>query len=87
MTHATHAHDGCRKLFARLSEYVDGELDEITCLEIEHHVRECIPCEACLETLKRTVALCREQVLVPVPECFSMRLKEILRSKAREEAD
>ena len=59
------------------------ELDDVTCREIQHHVRECIPCEACFNTLKRTVEFCREAESVPVPESFSLRLKEIVQSLAR----
>ena len=72
-------------MFERLSEYLDGELDDVTCREIQHHVRECIPCEVCFNTLKRTVELCREAESVPVPESFSLRLKEIVQSLARGE--
>ena len=80
MTHAAHSNEDCRKMFAKLSEYLDGELDQATCREIQHHVRECVACEACFNTLKRTVELCREAESVPVPESFSLRLKEIVQS-------
>ena len=83
MTHASHNREDCRQMFAMLSEFLDGELDEISCREIEGHVRQCIPCEACFSTLKRTVELCRETGSVPVPESLSLRLKEIVLSLSR----
>jgi anti-sigma factor RsiW len=72
-------------MFERLSEYLDGELDAVSCSEIERHVRECIPCEACFKTLERTVALCRESEALPLPESFAHRLKVVVRSMARGE--
>jgi anti-sigma factor RsiW len=83
MTRATHSHESCRRMFERLSEYLDGELDEAACSEIQKHVRECVPCDACLETLKRTVALCRESEVLPVPETLPLRLKAVVRRMAR----
>jgi hypothetical protein len=49
-----HDHDrrDCLAMFAKLSEYIDNELDELTRKEIEDHARECIPFKACLETLR-----------------------------------
>ena len=85
MTHASHSHEDCRRMFQRLSEYLDGELDEAACSEIQKHVQECIPCEVCLQTLKRTVALCRESDALPVSEGLSNRLKEVVRLLARGE--
>ncbi|MDX2033990.1 MAG: zf-HC2 domain-containing protein [Blastocatellia bacterium] len=49
----------CREMFARLSEYLDGELDEDLCQCFDSHMRDCEPCLAFLATLKKTVELCR----------------------------
>jgi hypothetical protein len=67
-------------MFAKLSEYLDQELDEATCEDIRRHAESCVPCEACLETLRRTVDLCHQFDQVPVPEDFSRRLKEMVDS-------
>jgi anti-sigma factor RsiW len=80
MSDIKHHHAECVKLFSRLSEYIDNELDEVTCQDIEQHLANCKPCKVCLETLKRTVALCRNMKDQPVPEAFSTRLKAILQS-------
>jgi anti-sigma factor RsiW len=80
MSDVEHNHADCIKMFSRLSEYIDNELDEVTCQNIEKHVANCKPCKVCLETLKRTVALCRNMKDHPVPEAFSLRLKAILQS-------
>jgi len=73
-----HDHEQCRVFFEKLSEYVDQELDQATCDVIEKHLRECPPCQACLVTLKQTVALCRKMKSASVPDDFSRRLHAVL---------
>ena len=75
-----HDHEHCLEMFKRLSEYLDNELDEITCKEIEAHVKECVPCFSCMQTLKRTVDLCKQAPDQPVPKDFSEKLKELVQN-------
>lgn len=58
MTGPTGEHGGaeCREMFAKLSEYLDGELDPAACRCFEEHLHGCEPCQAFLESLRRTVA-------------------------------
>jgi predicted anti-sigma-YlaC factor YlaD len=77
---AGHDHKHCLEMFKKLSEYLDNELDEITCKNIEHHVKECFSCFVCLQTLKRTVDLCKQAENKPVPRAFSEKLKEIIQN-------
>jgi RNA polymerase sigma-70 factor (ECF subfamily) len=70
-----HDHKQCRELFKRLSEYIDDELDRTHCEEIEKHLEQCPPCQACLATLKQTVALCREMKTHATPKELSDRLR------------
>ncbi|MCI0625526.1 MAG: sigma-70 family RNA polymerase sigma factor [Acidobacteria bacterium] len=49
----------CKKLFAELSDYLDANLDDSMCDELEHHLEGCSPCQAFLASLKRTVEECR----------------------------
>jgi anti-sigma factor RsiW len=78
MTKDGHDHKHCLELFERLSEYLDNELDEISCQEIEQHIKECVPCFVCLQTLKRTVDLCKQIDSKPVPQGFSQKLRKII---------
>jgi hypothetical protein len=80
MTSDQHDHSHCLSMFEKLSEYIDNELDEMTCRDIERHVEECVPCKICLETLKRTVKLCNKVDSIPVPESVSLKLKELIQS-------
>lgn len=58
----------CRALFERLSEFLDGELPAGLCHEIERHAAGCPPCHALVQTLRRTVGLCRTLPDRPLPE-------------------
>jgi RNA polymerase sigma-70 factor (ECF subfamily) len=55
----THHHEpgspGCREIFEKLSEFMDGELPADLCDRIDHHLADCPPCQAFLESLRRTV--------------------------------
>ena len=80
MNRHTHDMKSCLAMFEKLSEYIDNELDELTCRDIERHARECIRCKTCLDTLKRTIDLCHNAGDKPVPETFSLRLKSFIQS-------
>ncbi|MFZ0859472.1 MAG: sigma-70 family RNA polymerase sigma factor [Candidatus Sulfotelmatobacter sp.] len=50
---------GCRKMFAGLSDYLDGELDDFSCKEIEAHLNDCEPCKKFLRSLEATIESCQ----------------------------
>jgi RNA polymerase sigma-70 factor (ECF subfamily) len=66
----------CGKHFEKISEYLDGELDRETLVEIERHLSECPRCENCVESLKRTIALCRRIGGEVIPHEAQRRIKE-----------
>ena len=45
----------CKRIFANLSEYLDGNLDGALCEELERHMAGCAPCEAFLSSLRNAV--------------------------------
>jgi RNA polymerase sigma-70 factor (ECF subfamily) len=49
----------CRRIFANLSEYLDGEMDGSLCEELEKHMAGCKPCELFLENLRSTIELAK----------------------------
>lgn len=49
--------ENCRHLLDSLSEYVDGELEDALCNEIERHLAGCNNCRVVVDTLKKTVYL------------------------------
>ena len=55
-----HEHnEDCKKIFALLSQYLDAELPATTCEEIREHLAGCPPCIEFLESLRRSIHLCR----------------------------
>ncbi len=50
----------CKEIFSSLSLYLDKELDDALCEEIDRHLRKCKPCNAFLDTLRKTVKLYRK---------------------------
>ena len=57
----------CKKIFAALSNYVDGELKLKDCRELEKHLRGCQPCLRYLHTLKLTTEACRKYGRLSTP--------------------
>jgi RNA polymerase sigma-70 factor, ECF subfamily len=45
----------CREMFAALSDYLDEELDDSLCAELEKHMSGCVPCQAFVQDLKLTI--------------------------------
>lgn len=78
MTQAHQHNQLCRDLFARLSEYLDNELDPTDNQAIERHLADCDACQTCLSTLRRTMELCRDADPLPMPEQMSDRLKSLI---------
>ncbi|HKM47528.1 MAG TPA: sigma-70 family RNA polymerase sigma factor [Terriglobales bacterium] len=50
----------CRKIFAGLSDYLDGELDDFSCEEIESHMNGCEPCKKFLRSLESAIQRCQQ---------------------------
>jgi anti-sigma factor RsiW len=49
----------CKRIFALLSDYLDGVLPVGDRRELERHLEGCKPCIAFLESLRTTVEACR----------------------------
>lgn len=52
-------HEDCRHLLGALSDYLDGDLQEELCAELERHLQECENCRIVVDTLRRTIYLYR----------------------------
>ena len=73
-----HDREQCLRLFEKLSEYIDQELDPAVCDMIERHMQDCEPCQACLSSLKQTISLCRKMQVAAMPNDFSRRLRQMV---------
>jgi RNA polymerase sigma-70 factor (ECF subfamily) len=49
----------CKAMFAELSNYLDEELDDSLCEELQKHLDGCKPCKAFLDSLEATIEQCR----------------------------
>lgn len=58
----------CAPIFAMLSQYLDRELAPETCGDLEHHLRDCPECIQFVDSLKRSVELCRQYGASRPPE-------------------
>ena len=63
----------CRRLFAALSDYMDGVIDDAMCDEMDRHLHDCEPCQVFLASLKNAVAQCHAYV----PHCDEQRAEEL----------
>ena len=49
----------CKAMFAELSDYLDEQLDDTLCGQLEQHLDSCGPCRVFLATLEATIEQCR----------------------------
>lgn len=49
----------CKQMFSELSDYLDEELDDALCEELEKHMQGCEPCKAFLSSLEQAIEQCR----------------------------
>lgn len=49
----------CKAMFAELSNYLDEQLDDSLCEQLEQHLEGCGPCRAFIATLEATIQRCR----------------------------
>ena len=57
----------CKAMFAELSNYLDEQIDDSLCNELEKHLDGCGPCQAFLASLQSTIEDCR-RLPVAVPD-------------------
>jgi anti-sigma factor (TIGR02949 family) len=69
----------CKEVFAKLSEYLNAELEPGDCDDLERHVADCPPCIEFIDSLRKSVALCREfkppEAPAPLPDDVREKLR------------
>lgn len=87
--HKQHQHGGkdpaCLEIFARLSEYLDGDLPAEDCAEVEAHIADCPPCVEFLKGLRTSVEASHRFKVPAAPAPVDSELRDRL-SKAWTEA-
>ena len=54
-------HLHCKEFVGTISAYVDGDLSEELCNELDKHLKECDNCRIVVNTLKKTIDIVHEQ--------------------------
>ncbi len=76
-----HSKAGCLKILQRLSAYLDDELTTDLCKEVRAHMGVCPKCELFLDSLRRTVSLCRHLDANPLSPSKRLQIRrEILKA-------
>ncbi len=70
--------ESCKEIFALLSDYLNLELPPDACREIEGHLAGCPPCIEFVESLRKTVDLCRQYQPTELPGPLGNNAREEL---------
>ena len=70
----------CREYIADLNDFIDGEIGPELCAEIEKHLGQCDNCRLMVDTMRKTVQLCREGKIQPLPPSLNVRLNRLLQA-------
>jgi len=71
----------CSKQIQHIADYIDGELDEGLCRELEEHLEGCRNCRLMVDSLRQTVILCSEGVREELPESISTKLNDAVKRR------
>src|SRR5271169_3294129 len=68
----------CKAMFAELSNYLDEQLDDSLCEELERHLDGCGPCKVFLASLEAAIEQCRKSPAEHPPGKTAVRLRRVL---------
>ncbi len=68
----------CKAMFAELSNYLDEQLDDSLCEELERHLGGCEPCKVFLSSLEATIEQCRTAPMESPESKTAVRLRKQL---------
>ena len=67
--------DLCPDVLTLFSQYLEGEIDPGVCAKMEAHLAQCQHCRDACESLKRTLAICRQLPTPDVPASLAASVK------------
>lgn len=74
----------CKAMFAELSNYLDEQLDDSLCEELERHLEGCGPCQAFLASLEAAIQECRKAPAeCPTEARATTARKDLMKNYAR----
>jgi RNA polymerase sigma-70 factor (ECF subfamily) len=72
--------EGCPDIVRLFSRHLEGEIAPRTCAEMEAHLAGCPACRSGCDSLKATLAACRNTTLPAVPSELRQRIREQIRT-------
>ena len=75
---------GCKKVMEELSNYLDGDVDEVLKLDLCSHLSKCQHCQVVFDTTRKTIELYCDGELFPLPVDVHERLHAVIRRKCQE---
>jgi RNA polymerase sigma-70 factor (ECF subfamily) len=70
----------CPDVLTLFSQHLDGEIDPAVCAAMEAHLGRCHQCRDACESLKRTLAACRQLPTPQVPASLAASLKTAIQA-------
>jgi RNA polymerase sigma-70 factor (ECF subfamily) len=65
----------CPDVLTLFSQHLEGEIDPSVCAAMEAHLAQCRHCRDDCESLKRTLAICRQLPTPDVPTSLAASVK------------
>lgn len=74
----------CRKVLHAISRYLDNDLPASGCEVIKRHLAQCLQCDRFVQSLKRTINLCRKADVAKLAASDKTKLRNrVLAAAAR----
>ena len=70
----------CPDVLTLFSQHLEGEIDPAVCARMEAHLAECGRCRGACESLKRTLAFCRQLPTPDVPAPIAVSIRSAIRA-------
>ena len=74
----------CSEYIQEISDYIDGEVDESLCRDLEEYLKDCENCRILVDTLRQTFVLSRDGKREELPEKLREKLNLALKKKWEE---
>jgi anti-sigma factor (TIGR02949 family) len=87
MTGECGKHFDCRKVHELLGDYLDEELRDALCKELETHLERCPECKVHVDSVRKVIRLYREATPTSLPVDIRIRLQDLLRRERGQPGD
>jgi RNA polymerase sigma-70 factor (ECF subfamily) len=74
----------CPDVLSLFSQHLEGDIDPSTCATMEAHLAECGRCRGTCESLKRTLAVCRQLPTPEVPAPIAASIRAAIQAFVRQ---